>query len=705
MKTIPRKTRDFLLNATIVGAGLVALSNSRTLWTYAANKEINVAAGAQVTEKSPPPVPSVLVAGKTGAKTVIYVSSQDPLAVRTAEWCRDFLTMRGFAAEPAVAEAARQTAAGPLWALETRGSCPLARSLGLDTKFLDRARADAYTLSVFSRQSQPVISIVGRNPQGLRAGVARLAMLIKERDGALTLPLGTRESRESFFPCRVMHLCQPLFRGGPEWSRQYAEQIWLMGFNAVEFGLATYGGYHEDQQAALLGRRRALMQAAHDNGLSVIAFVWAQTIFTSDPKKDRRCWNDPEERADMQKVFRGLAKRYGDLVDHVLVHPRDPGGCPRGGCDDYQTTQEIATFIQVAFREVNPNVGVTLNTWQNPGFWKGWKPDGTWNGEGVPKWKPRPGVKFLDETYSPRDIGISLHRVYIPEQAKQVVASGRPLSIWSWYMSDFETSARGSLHAWRLEKMFGSLPDGAGREVNAISTELCVHGHPNVYNAYISAQKMWSPRRSLVDIQREFCAAVYGEANAEAVMKVYAAAEGMPRPLPMRIEEAPRVFGTAAFNKQVRESLAAGSRVVIPADYRPRLTCITSPQKMYGRLYACLNLVSVCSTAWERIWAAWQAAAPDTAYQGILREAQQRAEPFKDHEDYPYVSKLASAIERAKIFSAARREITKAKAEGATQAALDAIVAEAKKRAIPKRGAGNWGWAEMLAEVQALAKQ
>ena len=143
---------------------------------------------------------------------------------------------------------------------------------------------------------------------------------------------------------------------------------------------------------------------------------------------------------------------------------------------------------------MNPKVDSTLSTWANFSFWKG-----------------HPGTKFLDTTYSPKEMGIALHRWYDLDKAKAVKASGRTVDIWGWYLSDYEMELDVYLAMRRLDKYYTTLPDRASKDIRALSTELCFHGWPSIINAYVTAQKMWSPKRPLAEIEREFCAATFGD--------------------------------------------------------------------------------------------------------------------------------------------------------------------------------------------------
>ncbi|MHB1456153.1 MAG: hypothetical protein ACYC0V_04470 [Armatimonadota bacterium] len=585
---------------------------------------------------------TVTIADKNGLSVHIVVGSNDPLMKRTDDWCRDYLKRQGFSA--VTDTSANLKDASPVWVLETRDSCPIAESLGVDTAKIDDAKADAYMLNIAQYDSTPIVSIVGRNTRGVRSGVARLVALMKADGDRLTAPV-TSEFRDPFFPIRRLMVAPtgriaqyPEYNGLPvsfkayadtrweNWSderiRQYAEQLWLYGFNSLEF--AEIRGYRmtfSDEQVKndITPKLRTFMKAAHDNGMQVSQFIWGQSLFKEG---DNLCWNSPEERPIMEKEYTRLARTYGDLVDHIVVHVGDPGGCSRNGCDAYKTTQEIATFLFSEYRKVNPKMTATLSSWANFGFWEG-----------------KEGVKFLDESYSPKDVGVALHRWYDPEKAAKVVESGRKLDIWGWYLSDFEMELDMELFMQRLDKYYRSLPDKASHQVRAISTEICFHGWPSIINAYVTAQKMWSPTRSLDDIEREFCAGTFGDANADAMLAIYKACEAYVHPdhyygfIPAS-DCLPVVFGTPAYNKQLRKALVYGRQVKFDTSHSTRFTASTDPAKLADYLINHLDLIAVFSDAQEMINTAKASGADRDALHKIIDGAVKKAESYKNDLDY-----------------------------------------------------------------------
>lgn len=593
---------------------------------------------------------TVTILDRNGQSVHVVVGSNDSLMKRTGDWCRDYLKRQGFSAATDTGANLRDESL--VWVLETRGSCPIAESFRLDTSKLDGAKADAYILNITEYNGTPVISIVGRNTQGVRSGVARLVALMKADGDRLTVPM-TSEFRDPFFPIRRLMVAPtgriaqyPEYNGLPvsfktyadtrweNWSderiRQYAEQLWLYGFNSVEF--AEIRGYRmtfNDEQVKndITPKLRVFMKAAHDNGMQVSQFIWGQSLFKEG---DNLCWNSPEERSIMEKEYARLARTYGDLVDHIVVHVGDPGGCSRNGCDPYRTTQEIATFLFHEYRKVNPHITATLSSWANFGFWEG-----------------KQGVKFLDESYSPKDVGVALHRWYDPENAAKVVESGRKLDIWGWYLSDFEMELDMDLFMQRLDKYYRSLPNKASREVRAISTEVCFHGWPSIINAYVTAQKMWNPTRSLDDIEREFCSGTFGDSNADAMVAVYKACEAYVHPdhyygfIPAS-DCLPVVFGSSAYNKQLCKAVEYSRRVKLDPSHAARFTASTDPAKLADYLINHLNLIAVFSNAQEQINNAKASGADRDAMQKIVDDAVKKADTYRNDLDYPVLLRTIS---------------------------------------------------------------
>lgn len=585
---------------------------------------------------------AIAQAGGRGARVV--VASRDATMQRTGGWLRGFLAGRGYPVEPSLATEMGEDGP-PVWVLETRDACPSARSLGVNTSFLEKARADAYVLRVSKQRGRPVVAVVGRTSQGVRSGVARLVALMSERDGKLLAP-ETQEERTPFFPIRRLHVC-PTGRiaQGNDWCaaqglptdrtwadtlwttwtddrlKTYAEQLWLLGFNSVEVAeIRGYRGVFSDEDLAksITPKLIVFMKALRENGLQVSQFIWGQSLFVEG---ENLCWNSPDERKTMEKEFRRLAETYGRYVDHIVVHVGDPGGCTRNGCDAYATTQQIATFLLNEYRKVNPNVTATLSTWANEGFLKG-----------------SPNTKFLDETYSPKELSIALHRWYDVLKCDMISGAGRECDIWGWYLSDYELALDMGLFMRRLDHYYSSLPRAASRKVRAISTEINFSGWPQIINAYVSGQKMWSPQRKLADIEREFCAGVFGDKNAEAMVAIYQACESYVHPdrylwfIPST-DCLPEVFGTPEYNRQLRKALALARKVEIGGT--PRLTTATDPQALFDYLVRNLNVISVFSEAQEKLDLARESGADQAALQAIVDKAREDALPFGIDPDYP----------------------------------------------------------------------
>jgi len=591
---------------------------------------------------------ALTIAGKTApaARIVVATASTDSMMQKTGAWCQDFLTKRGYIVDPALQS--QLSMRSPDWVLETKDACPIATSLGVDCSFLNTARSDAYILKALSSSGKPIVLIVGTSWKGVRSGVARLIALSKIEPSALTVPL-TDESRTPFIVTRRLHVCVTgrIAQSTPyadtlwtNWSderiRQYAEQLWLLGFNSVEipeirgYRFDGAGGFSDEElRTKITPKLRVFMQAVRDNGMEVSQFIWGQSLFKEG---ENYCWNSPTERATMETEYRRLAQTYGDLVDHIVVHVGDPGGCTRNGCDPYITTQQIATFLLQEYRTVNPNATATLSTWANAGFWNG-----------------AAGVQFLDTTYSPQEIGIALHRWYDADHAARVVNANRKCDIWCWYMGDYEMELDMGLFMQRLDKYFSALPDQASTDIRAISTELCFQGWPSIMNAYVGAQKMWSPQRSLADIEREFCSATFGEANADAMFALYKVCEQYVHPdryygfIPAS-DCLPEVIGTPAYNKALREAIAAGKAIVIPANSAYRFTSATDPAVMKSYLLRDAELIWIFSEAIETIATAKKAGATQAEIQRVIDEAMGKAATYTADLDYPsLVAKLQAA--------------------------------------------------------------
>lgn len=576
----------------------------------------------------------VPIASHDGQPAQIVISTTDPLMQRTAEWCINYLGVRRYAVSSQVAHAL-PAGTNALWIFETEDHHPAADALGLSTDFLKTARADAYILAVITVKERPIVLIVGRNTLGVRSGLARLIALGSEKEQQFLVPGQTLEMTP-FIPIRRLHVCVTgrIAQDGERrwadtlwtnWSddriRTLAEELWLMGFNSIEVPeIRGYRGIYTDDQLKneITPKLRVFMQALKDNGLQVSQFIWGQSLFEEGRNY---CWNDPTEREGMLKEYDRLAKTYGDRVDHVVVHVGDPGGCNRNGCDAYKTTQAIATALLEAYRKVNPNVTVTLSTWANKGFFNGAKDE-----------------PFLDTKYSPQEIAIALHRWYEPDQARRVRDAGREVDIWGWYLSDYELALDWTLFMRRLDKYYTALPDQASEDIRALSTEINFLGWPQMINAYVTAQKMWSPKRSIEEIEREYCTGLWGDQHADAMLTVYRAVEKHVHPgrfyafIP-QTDCPPVVFGTADYNRELTEAMQGCRNVAYEESFQPRMTTATPNSTIKKDLLRRLHLLSALSNTHQRIADEREKGTPPEVLAQIADQAAKLSGSFRDDPD------------------------------------------------------------------------
>lgn len=570
------------------------------------------------------------VASRDGEGVRIITSSSDPLAQRTVQWCRKYLDERGMR----LCGPRDSPATGPLWILETQDRRPKARSLGVDLSFLDTAKHDAFVLSILPHGKSACVSIVGRNVMGMRSGVVRLIALLQDSGKTLTAPAG-RVARSPFFAIRELTVANTgkLLRGTQyadtlwrRWSderiRRYVEQIWLMGFNSlqtIEGRSFPLSEADPAQLAWIVHKTRVLMRAARDYGMLVTQWVWVQ-----GPYGRRMCWNTPHDRQIMMSEYAWLAKTYARYADHILIYPRDPGGCSLWDfcpyCDDYRTPQQIAKVVRADYLKVNPRLTFSLSAWYNWHFWDGMDEAG-----------------FLDDRYMPKDIAIALRKWYRPDEARRTHEAGREVDIWSWYTSDNETTVDMSLAMRRLDAYFSGLPVEASGEVRRLSTEICYQGWPQVINAYVSAQKMWNPYRRLKDIEREFCSAMFGAENTERMVALYGACEMVANPArnDLHVPALGEVFGNPDFNLMLRFALEGAKTIRLPRDYRPVFQVATPPADLLAYLKRNLALSYEMSKAGEAVIEAKKRAASRRELEAIVREGIRRSAPYRADLDYP----------------------------------------------------------------------
>ncbi len=348
--------------------------------------------------------------------------------------------------------------------------------------------------------------------------------------------------------------------------RRYPSFLKACGFNSVQLAeIRGYCGPHKTQDLPNVTRVIGLLaEEARRLGMGVSQFIWGQCLFHEG---ESICWNDSRERGWMQQEFGRLAKTYAPLVDHVVLHYSDPGGCKRNGCDAYKTPQLISEAVLAAYRKISPSVRGTISAWANKSFFDGHPEMGT----------------LLDERFSSREFGIALHRWYNPEHAKLIRAAGRKVGIWSWYISDYEMATDCTFGMKVMDKHFSSLPAGASRDVDWISMERCWHGMPSDINLWVAGQKMLDPYKSLENIEREFCSLVFGS-HAEALLRAFRTCEDGQ--VDLRIygyfipesERYPALTGSAEFQKQAPQAVRELEGIRGP--FSPKIPLVTRPEDM-----------------------------------------------------------------------------------------------------------------------------
>ncbi len=518
-------------------------------------------------------------------------------------------------------------------------------------------RDEAYLLDVGADDKHPVVILVGKSIAGVRAAVARFTCKIVNDGKRLWLAEG-REENDPFIALRLFLLGNSARRqipfGSPlkdcdyeTWTRDriraYPELFWQFGFNGVQtgeyrgYGLGQYKGYTLDDKD--LARIRASVQtffkAARRFHLYTSLFHWGDSLFAEGTTHS---WNHPGEHRIMRRYMKDIVKAYGPYMDHFSIHIGDPGGCTRDGCDHYKTPQRITTAYLKAFRKINPRVQASFSTWANPHFWayyptkvdmlnycrsikdsvagskaycyrkselSDYQPmfGGVDTKEYVQSEQGSPvpeGARFLDATFMPREVGIALNRVYNESQADVVAASGRPVDIWGWYITDMEMSNSYWFTMQSVDKMLGAYPDKARDQVRSHTLELTSHGWPHVINSYVGAQKLWNPRKPLAEIEREFCVAGFGPANAEAVLDLYHVCEnGVLHLLPR-----PSDFGTPAYNAKLARVVERAKTIKIHGGWKPNFAFPVSAQSLVDRLVARARLLLALSKAQGQVKAA-----------------------------------------------------------------------------------------------------
>lgn len=535
------------------------------------------------------------IASQSGPAVQLVCKKSRLEAERHALYLYDWLAERGFSVKPDLARSVDPDANHPQWVLGLADDQELVGGTVDWPSFASSARDEAFVLDASESKAGPCLLLVANASSGVRAATMRLLGKVVNHGDQLTIESG-REACDPFIRKRVICLCPSARRQMPftspykaadyetwpaERIREYPGLFEQFGFNGLQMveirGYGSCCGQDVDAERLPRVRRAALMlaQGAADRDMWVSQFIWGDCLYSEG---EAYCWNEPAQHAEMLEYMDYHARTYGQWVDHINVHIGDPGGCTRNGCDHYKTPQLVASAWVDAYRKANAEIDGTLSTWANGFFWKhhpgpidvsNYAPFFHWMFDDGRFGLPIPdGATFLDESFSSADLGIALNRRYNEAQAKEIEKAGRAVDVWNWYTGDIETINNLWIMRNTIEDVFGSLPDSARELVRSHTVELCFHGWPNLINTYSAAQKMWNPRRSLDEIELEFCRAVYGPDNAESMQSLYhACGHSSFAAIPQ-----PPDFGTSGYNDRLRSILADADSIDWPADWKPNFS-------------------------------------------------------------------------------------------------------------------------------------
>ncbi|MDR3378745.1 MAG: hypothetical protein P4M10_08680, partial [Verrucomicrobiae bacterium] len=144
-----------------------------------------------------------------------------------------------------------------------------------------------------------------------------------------------------------------------------------------------------------------------------------------------------------------------------------------------------------------------------------------------------------------------------------------------------------------IDEIMKSLPAEAGPALRSYSFELNFHGWPEIINTYVGGRKLREPRAPLAEVEREFCSGALGPENAAAMAALYEACEnGCFSAIPQ-----PGNFGTAAYNRHLREALKQADAVHLPADWKPNFALPVDAGDYVAQLKCRLKLILCVSEA------------------------------------------------------------------------------------------------------------
>lgn len=560
------------------------------------------------------PAIQIVISGSP-KQPVRIICGQSAEMAKTGSYLRDFLIARQCPANVVTNGKLDATSSATQLVLATASSLPTLAPSVVAPKFAKGARDEAYVLDVRAGKQGSTILLIGKSMTGVRAAAARFVCKLANSGKQLTISSG-KEQADPFIKRRLVFVGNPARRqvpfGSPfkdadyeSWPtsriRAYPEIFWQFGFNGLQAG--EYRGYGSVPDSNLPRIRKALQTlylGAKDYNLFRSMFIWGDCLFDEGVTYS---WNNGTERKIMRLYQKDIARDFGPLIDHFIIHVGDPGGCSRDGCDLYKTPQDITASMLEQFRMVNPKINGTLNTWANSYFWRkspikldmaNYGPIFAGMGAQQEFNEPVPnGAKFMDSSFLPKDAGIAMNREYNESQADMIRSHNRPASIWSWYIGDNEMINTYWFTMQHTDAMLSKMPDKARDQIDWETHEICWHGWPNIISTYVGSQKLWNPRRPLLDIEREFCVAAFGPQNAKAALSLYHAVEsGWSQSIPM-----PANWGTPSYHAELTKVLQHANGIKFPAGWKPNFAFPVPAKSYIEMLTARVKLMRAVSIA------------------------------------------------------------------------------------------------------------
>jgi len=574
---------------------------------------------------------------------VRIVCSEVPEELEMAQYLLKFLRERNFAVESAIADKFSDSYAGPQWILATISSYKSLKGNVIFPEFPQGGRDEAFVIDTLQSKNGPEVVLVGKSISGLRAAVARLVGKVVNEGEFLLLDAG-REQRDPFIKLRILTASNAARRQAPKnspfrqadcqtWSldriRAYPEMFWQFGYNGMQVDEDRgYGSVRGEDLARIQSALKAMINGAREYHMFVSLSQWGDCLFNEG---EAYCWNDPKQHETMLAFMDDLAHHYASIVDNITIRVGDPGGCSKNGCDFYKTPQQLTSGYLRAFRKINPDVTGTLSIWANAGIWKhcpkkvdlsNYAP--MFPGEAKQKEYALPlqdGASFLDDTYMPKDVSISINRYYNSDQVEAILNAGRIVDIKGWYIADMEMINNVCISMQAVDKILGAMPAKARDQVRSQSIELCFDGWPQIIGQYIAAQKLWNPQFDLETLKKEFCVAAFGLRNADAMLSLYEACENGDADTYILPIPKPSDFGTAEYNAKLRNVLVKAKSIRITSDWKPNFAFPVTVQKYVDMLNARTRLILAVSETKERIEALRKSGGDANAIGKVKKEA------------------------------------------------------------------------------------